>query len=315
MVHSYRVLSCSLALSLLAFAAPDAAAGGGRDALRADPGARVTLAGAQVAGVRGAEVHVTASAQASATDAARARRVVSTSADVRFTVGVQSGDPLWQALSTILHGMAGPVAASVVTAAGEYELKDTVVSEITFPALDSAAATPFAVGVSLRSSQVSRRPPAAGATRSASGTRTKAAMASSFRLTLGDLDATRVRAIDPFAIKLADPSAVGLSRVERRVTTALAPTTVSIYLSATAPGADRWLGWFDELAAGKASAKSGSLELLAPNVKTVALAIDLQSVTVAAIHDVVVNERREIKVDLVVGQMSLGGKAAPVKAP
>lgn len=157
---------------------------------------------------------------------------------------------------------------------------NALITETTFPALDAASRNPVYLTLKF-APEYTRNSKASGKVTGAVAKQQKLWLPSNFRLTLGDLDCSKVSKVDAFTIKQAlVTERIGDSRDHLREPGRIEFPNLRITLAES--GAQSWLDWFDDFVIkgnnDGAKEKSGSLSLLSPNQQEVLARVNLFNV-------------------------------------
>lgn len=158
------------------------------------------------------------------------------------------------------------------------EFSNAIVTEIAFPELNAAGKEAFSVQVTLTPEAV-RTKPGSGRMQ-APGPSSKAMLSNNFRLSVDGVDLTRVNKVESFVLKqtVSNGAFGGVFKEPQRITTA--PEVGDLAFTLSEAGSESIQGWFDSfLIQGKrtqADEKSGKIELLGPDLKSVLFSITLR---------------------------------------
>jgi T4-like virus tail tube protein gp19 len=172
------------------------------------------------------------------------------------------------------------VRKSGAVIAADFEFKEVwrvdftnaLISEVTFPALDAAAKEPVKLGLKL-APELTRRVPGPGAgLKPLSSKSQKAWLASNFRLTIGDLDTSKVRKIDAIVVRIAAvEAAAGEHRDYIKVPGRIEFPNLVVTLADVS--SDQWWAWHEDFVIngnnGPDRTREGALELLSTDGKPV----------------------------------------------
>jgi hypothetical protein len=195
--------------------------------------------------------------------------------DISFDIDTGTGKVFWQWVQETLARRFVRHGGSIVTLdldlkeAERLDFFDAGIAEIGFPALDAASRASAPLKIKLRPSSTNLVA-GSGATGPALPAATMPLVASNFRLVIPSLATNKVTRIDPFVVKVTVPPL--------RSTAAWTVTIPNLSLSVSAPFAD-WNAWAqDFIIKGNNSAaaeKTASLRLIAADLKTTLLTLDL----------------------------------------
>jgi hypothetical protein len=197
-------------------------------------------------------------------------------ADVGLGCGPETGATLFQWLAETLQQKVTRRDGAVATVGvdgkqqARLEFSQALVSSIAFPALDAASKDAVRLTVALSPESTCSKPGGGAVARSKAAT--KKWLASSFRLTLDGIDCTHVSKIAPLVVrqKLIDHATGGSRDVERQPAGLEIPDLV---VTVAEGAAQTWRDWHESFVVqgenGAGAEKSGQLELLAADLKTV----------------------------------------------
>ena len=210
---------------------------------------------------------------------------------------IKATPPLSTALSACLADLCAGRSTSVTLELSGSDGKplqatNAQLIEAQFAALDGSSKETYEIIFVFRADSV--RPLAGAAKPSVKTTKTTRALASNFQFTLGSLDTNRVSSIEPFTItRIASTDTVGAMRDPSLQTgNTKCPNLVVVTSDASAAS---WTAWRDDfLLQGKntdADELAGSLTLLAPDMKTPILSLQLSHVGITRFaHNPAMNE-------------------------
>ena len=165
------------------------------------------------------------------------------------------------------------------------EFKDALITQVSFPAFDASNREPGFITLVLAPERVTSAQVAAG--KGALGLRSKAWLASNFRLEVDGLDATRVVRIEPIVFKQSVASDnVGAARESSRQPAAIALDNLRVSL--TEVGSESWRAWHQDFVInGNSSEKnerSGRVVMLGPSLKDELARIELSNLGIIALR-------------------------------
>lgn len=212
--------------------------------------------------------------------------------DIVLEVGLGLERPLYDWIAASWTGKIVRKSGALVIsdanqqAQGTREFDNAWISETTFPTLSASSKEPGLLRVVLSPERV--RAGKAGASKTSIGSKTKAWVASSFRLELDGLDCRRVSKIDSFTVKQgAASAAVGAQREPSKEPTKLTFGDLKITLSEA--GAETWRQWHDDFVVrgnnGDKNEKSGRIVLLSADLKQELAEVKLTNAGIYALRN------------------------------
>jgi hypothetical protein len=240
-------------------------------------------------------------------------------ADIEMSVGMPTGS-LADWIEATLGGSLDQRDGAIIAADYQYkeqsrrEFESALITEVSFPALDGASKDAAYMTVKLQP-EYTNRAKGSGAALGAKTTTAKKWLCSNFRLTLGDLDCSRVTKIDSLTIKrqMQDDD-VGGARGYARVPGNLEVSDLVVTLPEAY--AQDFADWHEDFVVkGNCSdgdELKGKIELLAPNLVDVLGTIELWNVGIFGITDGTsspgVDSIRTIKAEMYVERVSFETK-------
>jgi hypothetical protein len=163
-----------------------------------------------------------------------------------------------------------------LTAISQRDFFHALVTETTIPALDGASKDPGYLTVTLAPEYTRDSKPSGKVT--GETVKQKLWVASNFRVTIDELDCTRVMRVEPLTVK--QPIAREDVGVVRR--TGIEPAQLefpNLKITLSQVGSETWFAWFNDFVIkgnnGESKERNGSIALLSPDLKDEVLRIDL----------------------------------------
>jgi phage tail-like protein len=198
--------------------------------------------------------------------------------DISLAVGTGMSESFYEWVQSFIQCQSDHRSGAILAADFDFkevarrEFSRALITEVGFPKLDGSSRDPATLIVSMTPEETRRLPGSGKVLKPCPTGRSgqKKLMASNFRLTIDGLDCTKVTGIDAFAVK--QPVA---DRIPGRIE--IPNLTVTLLES----GAESFYDWHEDFVidgnSGANNEKKGRLELLAPNLSQVLLAVEFQN--------------------------------------
>jgi len=194
---------------------------------------------------------------------------------------------------------------------GLSEFYNALITEVTIPKMDAASKDPAFLTVKFAPEYIRYKKDSGGKLKgSPSKKGQKKWLPSNFKLTIGDLDCSKVNKVDAFTVKQVTQTAgVGELRDYQMEPTSLEYPNLTIYLAEAA--AQTWRDWHEDFVIkgnnGAAQEKSGSLAFYSPNMQDVLGQINFSGVGIFKLsppgYQAGVDQIRRLKAELYVESM------------
>lgn len=157
------------------------------------------------------------------------------------------------------------------------EFHNALITETAFPALDAASKDIGKIRIKVSPERTRYKKGSGAGVPGAQASKQKAWLPANFRLTINGLDAKSVSRIEPLVIK----QKVNMFEVGQERIATLEPTRLefpNLEITLNEKNADQWRAWHEDFVIrgdnGEGKEKSGSLDLLAPDMKSVLATIE-----------------------------------------
>lgn len=203
--------------------------------------------------------------------------------DITMTVGADLDPKVLGWIQSLLDGKTERKSGSIIyidregTEAARLNFYDAMIAEVAFPALDAASKDAAKMTIKI-SPEYTRRLPGSG--KAVDVRRAKAWLVSNFRLRIDGLESAteRVNKIEAIVVKQRVSRADGDQRDPATVPAGLEVSNLAMRVSSTS--ANPLYAWHEEFVIqgrnSESEERSGTLELLAPDMRTVLLRLKLQ---------------------------------------
>ncbi|HEX6162761.1 MAG TPA: hypothetical protein VFZ31_05320 [Vicinamibacterales bacterium] len=205
--------------------------------------------------------------------------------DIRLEFGADMEESLYQSISLALQGQQVRLSGAILSAdfngdvRRRLEFQEAQITEVTFPALDATSKDTAKMSIVLSPEHTSVNRKASGKLNVTSAKSQKRWLPANFRLSIDGIDTTKVSKVEALTVKLPR-NTFGECRLCENLP---GPTKVDFpdLVMTTGEPADALYDWFEAFAIqgnnDEASEKSGALEYLSSDLKTVLFTLNFKN--------------------------------------